>query len=352
MPSLAPKFSLKLGSLVSDTGNPVGGPVYFTVDRSLDIPADGLRLHLAERGEIAPGDTAELELGDEDGMERVFTGSVAEVRPGAGGVEIFAVGAMLPLLELRISSWYQEQTAGAIAKDLLSQAGLDEGDISDGPSLPRFAVDRRRGAFSQLKALADRLGYDLFSDREGRIHFRGLGEAAGLDAGSLGGAAGAVASAATGAISGNGGALAYAQHLIASRGMLRRDPERKVVVGGESPMSGQGDDKSFWLTAKDTEFQDSAGDGEELIVTDSLARTQDMAGRFAAGYLAGLRRKRREVRVSFLGRAALDLGDNLETVDAPDALLNGRGFVKAIRHRFGGGLGFVTEATLVVETGT
>jgi hypothetical protein len=123
-----------------------------------------------------------------------------------------------------------------------------------------------------------------------------------------------------------------------------------VVVGGESPMSGQGEDKSFWLTAKDTDYQDSAGQGDELLVTDPLARTKDMAGRLAAGYLARLNRRRREVRVTVLGQAALDLGDDLQTLDAPDALLNGSGFVKAISHRFGPRTGFLTHAAVAVES--
>lgn len=346
----SPRFSLKLGSLQSDTERPAGGPSYFAVDRSLDVPADGLRVVLSERGEVAPGDVAELELGDEDGLERVFTGTVVEVRPHAAGVELFAAGTVLSLLELRASSYYQEQTAGDIARDLIGKAGLDEGEISDGISLPRFAVERRRSAWPQLKRLAERLGFDVFSDREGKIHFRGLGEAASLGSGGLAGAAaGAVSAAAS--LMGGGGALAFGKHLIATGGAVRPALERKVVVGGESPMSGQGEDKSFWLTAKDTDFEDSAGDGDETLVMDPVARTKDMAGRFAAGYLAGLRRTRREQRVTLLGQADLDLGDSLETVDAPEALLNAKGFVKALRHRFGRGIGFLTEATLCVEGG-
>jgi hypothetical protein len=346
----SPHFSLKLGSLRSDTDSPAGGPSYFAVDRSLELPADGLRVVLAERGEVVPGDVAELELGDEDGLERVFTGTVVEVRPHAAGVEVFAAGTVLSLLELRASSYYQEQTAGDIARDLIGKAGLDAGDISDGVTLPRFAVERRRSAWPQLKRLAERLGFDVFSDREGKIHFRGLGEAANLGSGGLAGAA-AGAAGAVGALAGGGGALAFGKHLIATVGSSRPALERKVVVGGESPMSGQGEDKSFWLTAKDTDFEDSAGDGEETLVLDPVARTKDLAGRFAAGYLAGLRRTRREQRVTVLGQADLDLGAPLETVDAPEALLNAKGFVKALRHRFGGGIGFLTEATLCVEGG-
>ncbi|HEX6908901.1 MAG TPA: hypothetical protein VF142_00820 [Longimicrobium sp.] len=345
-----PRFALRLGGLSADAANPVGGPSYFAVDRSLEVPADGLRVWLAERGSVAPGDPAELDLGDPDGLERVFTGTVAEVRPRAGGCEVFAVGTMLGLLELRVASLYVDQSAGDVARDLIGQAGLDEGEVSDGITLPRFAVERGLPAFPQLRALADRLGFDLFADREGAIHFRGLGPAAGLGSGGLGGAvAGAAAGAGTSALGMGGGALAYGSHLIQAQARLRPDPARTVVVGGESPMSGAGEDKSFWLTALDADFQDSAGSGDELLVVDPLARTKDMAGRFAAGYLANLRRTRRSLRITVPGDPALELGADLQTVDAPDGLLNAQGFVTAIRHRFGAGIGFLTEATLSVE---
>jgi hypothetical protein len=349
----SPRFALRLGGLQADTAHAAGGPSYFAVERSLDVPADGMRVWLAERGSVQPGDAAELELGDEDGTERVFTGTVAEVRPRPGGTEVFAVGTMLGLLELRTSSFYQQQSAGDVARDLIGQAGLDEGDISDGLSLPRFAVHRRLPAYPQLQALARRLGYDLFSDREGKIHFRGLGAAAGLDAlgGGPGGGLGGAVGGALGAPGGGGGALAYGEHLVDARAAVRPVPGRRVVVGGESPMSGQGEDKSFWLTAADEEFEDSAGDGDEVLVTDPLARTKDMAGRFAAGYLAGLRRRTREVRLTMLGRGDLDLGDPLQSRDAPDELLNGSGYVRALRHRFGARIGFLSEAVVVAEEG-
>ncbi len=349
MAGATPRFSLVLGSLRADAGNPVGGPSLFTVERSLEVPADGMRVALRERGDVAPGDPAQLDLGDEDGLERVFTGTVAEVRPRAGGAEVFAVGTMLSLLELRVSSLYQEQSAGAVARDLIGKAGLDAGEISDSLTLPRFAVERRANAFRQLKALAERLGFDLFSDRDGKIHFRGLGAAAGLDSpgGALGGALGGAMDAAS-SLLGGGGAMAYGKHLLASQASSRQDSAREILVGGESPMSGQGEDKSFWLTAKDSDFEDSAGSGEELLIIDPLARTKDMAGRFASGYLAGLGRKRRGLKVTLLGRPDRELGADLSTVDAPEELLNAKGFIKGLRHRFGAG-GFLTEATLCVE---
>src|SRR5262249_28997455 len=187
----------------------------------------------------APSDLVQLDLGDEDGLERVFTGSVAEIRPRLGGCEFFCVGTMLALVDLRVSSFYRMQSAGEVVRGLMGQASLDGGDIADGIELPRCAVDRRAGAFAQLQQLAERLGYSLFSDRRGKVHFRGLGSAGNLD--SLGGALGALGSEAAGAASalgvGNGGSLVYAKHFFAAAGRLRPPFGATLVVGRETPTS-------------------------------------------------------------------------------------------------------------------
>ena len=122
---------------------------------------------------------------------------------------------MLALMELRVSSFYRDQSAGDVVRDLVGQAALEEGDISDGINLARFSVDRQLGAYAQLSRLAERLGYSLFSDRAGKIHFRGLGPAAKLDSmgGALGGAGSALADAGS-AVSAGGDGIAYGKQDI------------------------------------------------------------------------------------------------------------------------------------------
>ena len=310
-----PKFSLTAGGLTSDSASSVAGPSRFVVQRSLDVPLDGLSVTLSESGGVAAGDPVQLKLGDEDAMEDVFTGTVAEVTPRLGGCRLFCVGKMLELIELRVSSFYRDQTAGAVVRDLVGQTSLQQGDIADGISLPRFSVERRTSAHAQLRRLADRLGYALFSDRAGKVHFRGLGPAAQLSAG--------------GALGGAGAALA----------------------GAASAALGQGEDKSFWLTATDSDFQGSSGDGPELLVSDPTARTKDMADRFAAGYAAGLARRTGEVRLTVQGLPKLELGDSSGATGTPEAGLSKPGYVKGLRHRFGVLEGFVTDIVVSVEGG-
>jgi hypothetical protein len=357
MAGMKPRFSFSAGRLSADSDSPVGAPSRFVVERSLDVPIDSLRVLLGDSGGVAAGDAVTLELGDEDGLERVFTGSVAELRPRLGGCQLVCLGTLLSLVELRVGAFYQAQSAGDVARDLIGQAALDAGQVEDGVTLARYAIERRLGAFAQLRRLAERLGFSLFSGRDGKVHFRGVGAAAALGSGGGLGGLGGLAGAAGGALGigtgiGTGsGSLAYGTHLLEATAALQPAFARKVTVGGESPMSGQGEDKSFWLTATDSDYEDSAGSGDEWLVTDSAARTKDMAGRFAAGYAAAFGRRSASIRLSVLGMPALELGDALGASGAPEAGLNARGTVTALRHRFGERDGFVTELTLATEPG-
>lgn len=355
MASARPEFAFSAGSLSASSASPLAGPSRFVVERSLEVPVDSLRVSLAESAGVAAGDPVQLDLGDQGGLERVFTGSVAEVRPRLGGCELFCVGRMLALVDLRVSSFYRDRSAGDVVRDLVGQAALDKGEIADGVALPRFAVERRVGAHAQLRRLADRLGYALFADRQGKVHFRGLGAVASLGSGGgLGAGLANVAASASAALDVGGGGsagLAYGTQLLDASGGLRPSFGRKLLVGGESPMSGQGEDKSFWLTATDSDFQDSAGEGAEMLLSDPTARTKDMAGRFATGYAATFQRRTSAIRLTVLGLPALELGDVSGASAAPEAGLNASGYIKGLRHRFGSLEGFLTDLVVSTEGG-
>lgn len=354
---LRPTFSFTIGSLRGDSERPVGGPARFVVERDMDLAADAAQVRLSERSGIALGDAVTLAFGDgRDGTDEstVFTGEVAEIRPTLTGVMVTALGTMNRLLNLRVAALYESQTAGAIARDLIGQAELDAGTVDDGPSLPRFVVDSRLSAYAHLKCLADRLGFELYADRDGLVMFRALGDAASLDAGGglLGAAAGAVASAAASLLGGGGEAYRYGQHLLRVRAERRPARWGTVVVGGESPMSSEGDRASYWLTTDDSSFRGEAGSGgPRRLVLDPAARTKDLADRFAAGYRSTGSRAAQQVSISVLGRPQLDLGENVSVGDVPDDLANGSGYVRAIRHRFDTDGGFVSDLRVAVSAG-
>jgi hypothetical protein len=354
MPTGRPTFTLTIGGLRSTTAEPVGGPTQLVVDRDMDVPADSLRVRLSERSGVVLGDEVDLALGDDDDEAPVFTGTVAALRPGVAGVSMLALGTVGKVLNLRTGGTYEGQTAGAIVRDLAGQAGVPTGTVDDGPQLPRFAVDARLSAYAHLEDLADRLGFELYADVQGSLMFHALGDAAGLDAagGGLLGAVGSVAASA-GLARPGGERYEFGRHLLAVTGARRPAAWGTLTVGGESPMSGQGDRTSHWLTVNDADYRGSAGSGDpRRTLLDPAARTKDLADRFAAGRLAVARRGAQEVRLSVLGRPGVDLGSGAGAVGLPDDLAGGDGYVRAVRHRFGAGTGFVTDLRLALAAGS
>ena len=214
---LKPVFTLSFGSYRATEADAVGGPTRIVVERAMASAADALEVILMDRSGVAPGDPATVELGHDDSREKVFTGEVAEVQPTLAGVRIRALGTTNALLNLRVAAMYENQAAGSIVRDLVGQAGLDTGTIDDGPLLPRYAVDRRLSAHRHVRDLADRLGYELYTDRDGKLMFHGLGDAASLDAGGLGALAGAAASL----LGAGGEGYEFGKHLTAAAGRQR-----------------------------------------------------------------------------------------------------------------------------------
>jgi len=98
------------------------------------------------------------------------------------------------------------------------------------------------------------------------------------------------------------------------------------------------------LTINDARYRGSAGEGSpSLLFIDPVARYKDLADRFASGRLAVATREAHQICFTVLGRNGIDLGDNITLNDAPDELINGTGYIRAIRHRFGDESGFVTD---------
>jgi len=350
MTQLRPTYTLSIGGLRSDTSNPVGGLSALVADRDMDVPADALRLRLQERAGISVGEAVTLALGYDGEEETVFTGSVETVRPALSGVVIRALGTANDLLNLRTSTTYANQSAGSIARDLIDQAGLSAGTVDEGPVLPRYVVDHALSGHRHLRDLADRLGYEFYTDRDGNLMFHALGPGAGLDA--LGGTLGAIAGVAAG-LAGRGESYAFGRQLLRAASGLRAVAWGAVEVGGESPMSRQGDTTEHWLTTNDDDYRGAAGEGEPtLIVRDPAARTKDLAARSAAGRLAVAARTAREVSITVFGRPQVDLGASVATEAVPDEEINGSGYVRAIRHRLTYNDGFLTDMRISLEPGT
>ena len=292
----------------------------------MDVPVDAVTLKLLQRDEIDLGDEVTVALGHNGTKSTVFVGNVVMLHPTISGVEIRALGTMQNLLNLRTAATYENQNVGSIARDLISQANLNPGIVDDGVTLPRYAIDRRLSAFAHLKELANRLGYEFYSDRNGQINFHALGTA-------------------TVTLPSGGNDYQFGQHLLTATAQRQPPAWGAVTVGGESPASSQGNNRVHWLTTNDD--TQTAGNGTpELLVLEPIARNRDLVSLIAAGRLAVAERKAHTVKLRVLGRPEIDLGDEINPSGVEDELINGNGYIRAIRHQFSDTVGFVTDIAI------
>src|SRR5690349_21167011 len=135
MAGLQPTFSLRIGALQASTASAAASPSRMVAERDMHVPADALRVRLADRGRVTLDDDVELSLGYDGTEAAVFAGTVASLRPAVDGVEVWALGGLHALLDLYVGVVFEDQTAGGVVRDLIGRVGLTAGTIDDGPSL-------------------------------------------------------------------------------------------------------------------------------------------------------------------------------------------------------------------------
>jgi hypothetical protein len=122
--------------------------------------------------DTSPGATAELAIGFGDELETVLTGSVDRMGQLPWGASLEIASASAALDRTRVGRAYLQQTMGDIARDLLSEAGVDEGQIDGGPTIAVYNVDERRSAWHHLRSLSTLHGAELSSGGDGGVNLR------------------------------------------------------------------------------------------------------------------------------------------------------------------------------------
>jgi hypothetical protein len=259
----------------------------------------------------------QVALGDEDGVETVFTGIVTEIQRQVSAFTILASSAMEALSRLRMNKLYEERKAGDIVKDLLDAVPLTAGTVEDGMSYPAYATGADRNLISHLLQLAGRDGYVVYADAEDALHYR----------------AHPAAPTAT---------ARYGANLIDAVAFDAPAATVGVQVFGESPASlGEGDKAYAWLTKQEVKGSAGESQGHVLRIQDPSVRNEDAAGKMAEKLLAEHRARKRG-RVTVLGDPTAVLGGSLELSDLPGDGPNGTFPITQVRHQLDKRNGFIT----------
>lgn len=164
---LVPSFSLRLGDQIF-------GPQVATLRlRRARLPAvDRLDVSFPAGVPVkaAPGDDAELELDGGEGAETVFTGTVAVLRRRFDGLSLTARGPADLLALARPALALERVTAGEAIARLAGDAGVEVGDLADGPLLAVYVADGRSTALAEIARLAALSGASAHFDGEGALN--------------------------------------------------------------------------------------------------------------------------------------------------------------------------------------
>ncbi len=319
-----PIYRLVIGGAEIDVTEDVSAStvVRLDVESSMEVPANRFELHLAPVGGIQPAEDNDviIELGFNDSLNQVFSGTVTEVVSEVTTLRVIGLSPVRTLLALRVDQTYEGRTAGQIVSDLAGQAGMTTGTIEDGITFPYYVIDSRWSAARHIHRLAERCGFDVYILPTGELAFRQFTKSAADHV------------------------FTYGQDLLDFSLTARPERASEVVVEGESPASSEGDEAASWLSKGFQQGQASGGNGSEtVLIEDPAIRTTEAANLRAEGALRRWRQRAVVGKVRVLGRPEVKLGDAIRLEEVPDDRLNDVFQVRAVRHQLSRRMGLLTE---------
>lgn len=287
----------------------------------MDVPADSFNIVLGQVNGLSPakGDSVVIELGDNDTLIKVIEGTVAGVESTITQTKITGLNAISKLLDLRINQVYEKQTAGAIAADLVSQAGLTMGEKEDGIKFPFYTIDSMRNGYEHIRDLARRCGFDVYLTAESKLVFKEFTKTSADYT------------------------FEYGKHILGFEKYAQEEAVEQVTVFGESPASGQGDETAHWLTKGFEDYKGTAGVGLEQRIEDTTIKTKDAADTFAQAELNAIKKNTVKGMLKILGNANIKLGDAIEIKGMSDEEMNGIFQVRGVGHYLNKDTGFITR---------
>lgn len=314
---LRPSYSI---DIESETIEPSSADDLISVKISLDlaVPANSCEAVFRPAkwtSKLKRDSPVTVQLGYEDNLKTVFSGTVDSYERNLHEVRTFSLSQVLRLLDSRVNSIYTSQTAGGIVNDLASKASVDVEDAEDGLDFPVYYVDDSKNSYDHIQELADRCGFDVYMNEEGKLVFHDYNPQ-------------------------DKHPFEYGKDIVSIEADFREPVIESVKAYGESPSSKKGSDTSHWLT-KD-EVSGEEGSGSQLELVDSAIRDKDTAEKVAKATLKKLSFAK-FFSVIVVGSPQVRLGDAVIVKSMPEDVLNGEFKVMSIEHRLSKSEGFTTR---------
>ena len=334
-------FDVRIGSLNASSKPRQGGAQILALSSVLTMDGAGghctVELPVSSLTPPKLKDKVSIKLDGGKGSAPVFTGQVSDVSLSATTVRVRATDGLSELARLEVGTAYENQSAGAIAKELIQKAGLSAGKVEDGPTFKSYVLHPGPSALRHLLQLGEQCGFDVFTDGEGKVHFQ---------------------KPRTGRAD---HAFTYGQDVTEVELHQVRPAHEGVVVWGEGAASAKGAEKAHWLVANlskvsgkaslSATFQVAGGSAGKtpLWVLDGAVRTTDDAEKQAKARMAEVASRAVRGFIRVLGSPAVKPGDLVKLEKLPRqhpcaALVTGKVLrVRTVRHTLNLRQGFVTR---------
>lgn len=322
---LTPAYKLTIGNKVIDTTDKpqASTVVELVVTLDMDTPVDSFLLVMGQVGGVKPkrDDVVKLELGyaDNGSLTQVMVATVVTIEPNLTTTRVIGYSGASPILRTYVENTYEGKTAGAIVRDLASQAKIEVATADDGITFPAYVIDGRRSVYHHMLDLATLSGVDLYINTDGKLVFEKFSNGKTVHS------------------------FEYAKHIV-GLDVVQTPPYASMVQAwGESPGSGHGDNAWAWLTKDFSNSKGLAGSGAPLLLESSALRTAEAASTAAKAALTSIQQRTIRGQLRSIGRPEIKLGDAIQFRSLPDDTLNKNFQVRSITHRITKLRGFTTN---------
>ena len=312
-----PAYKIKIGSETFDSSTSQD-IISLSVDSDLNVPSSSFKILVkpgTKSSAIKNGDAVVIEMGFEGSLKKVLTGTVGTIESKISGVMVGGLSIASILTSTRINQVYEQQTVGAIVKDIIGSAGISDKEVEDGLSFPVYVVDDTKNVYTHMRELALKCGFDLFLTGDGRLVFKKYARQTPKP-------------------------FKYGRDIIEAKVYEPTPFASSVRVCGESPSSFKGADTAHVKSKKVVEGV--AGNGNTtILIEDPTIRDKDTAQKVATAWLETFMTPLTGT-LKVLGSSHVEPGDTIEIKEMPDDRMNGEFEVTAVNHIFNKNEGFVS----------
>jgi hypothetical protein len=268
------------------------------------------------------GDEIQIILGyQEEGNRQVFSGWIESISYHSQGVvRLTAINSGALLAQMHLDQSYAQQNSGAIVNDLLAQAEVSAGTITNGIDWPFYVIDGRSSLYQHIAKLANKNNYFAYFSAAGEFNFLPLLSNQALTI------------------------FTYGVDIIEFNWFTRAFVTEQLTLIGEGAAGSAGQEAWSWLNKNINNLTAAVGQGvRHLQQSDASLRYPQAVQTIAQNAQTRNSTYTKLGKLRVPGNSALQVGSCFAIDGMAEDSLNNTYCIQSVQHRFNKISGFITE---------